>query len=201
MMSKIRCAAIIAGGASRRMGTSKALLEIEGVTLVARVAGVLRALFPQVIIVTSDLQIAGVSHLTAIADEIPNRGPIGGIHAALNYFQEPAFCVACDMPFLNAKAIEFLCQQSDDCDAVFPFVETSGVKRAEPLHAVYAPTCLPFFEAEFALERVRPVEQVLREARMKFIEAEQLRVFDEELRFLRNWNSPQDAQADGFTVC
>jgi len=202
-MPDIRCAAIIAGGASRRMGSCKALLEIEGETLVARVAGVLQSLFPEVIVVTGNLQIAQAANLPAIADEVANCGPIGGLHAALNHFHQPTFCIACDMPFANARAIEFLCLQGADCDAVLPLVETdkiSATKRAEPLHAVYTPACLPFFEAEFQCERVRSVERVLGAARVKFIEADALRVFDAELRFLRNWNSPQDARADGFSL-
>lgn len=188
------------------MGSCKALLEIEGETLVARVAGVLRSLFPEVIVVTGNLQIAQAANLPAIADEVANCGPVGGLHAALNHFHQPTFCIACDMPFANAKVIEFLCLQGDDCDAVLPLVEsgetgkTGATKRAEPLHAVYAPACLPFFEAEFQRERVRSVERVLSGARVKFIEADALRVFDAELRFLRNWNSPQDARADGFSL-
>lgn len=199
-MPKVHCAAIIAGGASRRMGTHKALLEIEGEKLIARIAGVLRALFPRIIVVTSDSQIAQAAGLPAIADEIPRRGPLGGIHAALRHFNEPVFCIACDMPFVNAGAIEFLCLQYDNCDAVLPTTENDGAKRAEPLHAVYAPACLPIFEAEFESERVRPVERVLAEARVKCIEARELRVFDEELRFLRNWNTPQDALDDGTAL-
>ena len=199
-MLKVRCAAIIAGGASRRMGQNKALLSIEGEPLVARVSRIIQPLFSEIVVVTSDSAVARATNLSAIPDAISGRGPLSGIHAALKHFNAPAFCVACDMPFLNAPAIEFLCAQLQDSDAVLPRVETSGTKRAEPLHAVYAPSCLPFLEAEFACERVRPVEGVLENARLRFVEEDQLRVFDGELRFLRNWNYPHDACADGFAI-
>lgn len=202
-MPKVRFAAIIAGGASRRMGTNKALLKIEGEPIVARVARVLRPLFAEIVIVSSNLDIARAAALPAIPDEISGRGPLGGIHAALRYFGEPTFCIACDMPFLNAAAIEFLCARfedcSSDCDAVLPRLKSSGAQRGEPLHAVYAPSCMAFFEEEFKRERVRSVEGVLEDARLRFVEEDELRAFDGALGFLRNWNSPQDAQHDGFT--
>jgi len=199
-MIPVRCAAIIAGGASRRMGQNKALIPINGEPLVTRVAKVLRPLFSKVVVVTFDFDIARAAALPAIEDEVSGRGPLGGIHAALRHFNAPVFCVACDMPFLNGPAIEFLCAQLKDFDAVLPRLENGEASRAEPLHAVYAPSCLPFLEAEFACERVRPVEGVLENARLRFVEEDQLRVFDGELRFLRNWNYPHDACADGFAI-
>ena len=199
-MTEVRCAAIIAGGASRRMGRNKALLEIEGEPIIARTAGVLQSLFPNLIVVTTNPEIEAACGFPAIPDAFSGRGPLGGIHAALHYFEAPVFCVACDMPFLNKGAIEFLCAQlNENFDAVLPRVGSGENHRAEPLHAVYAPACAPIIEAEFERERVRSVEGVLQAARVRYVEETSLRAFDSELRFLRNWNFPQEAQADGFT--
>ena len=157
MDSPVKAAAIIAGGASRRMGQNKALLSLDGVPLVLRVARVLAPLFSKLAVVTGDAEISRAANLPSIPDIHPGKGPLGGIHAALRHFQAPVFCVACDLPFLNGEAIEFLCAQLKSHDAVLPRI--GG--RAQPLHAVYRPSCLPIFEKELQGERVRRVEQVL----------------------------------------
>ncbi len=192
----VRCAAIIAGGASRRMGQNKALLEFEYQPLIARVAGVLRELFSEIILVTCDAKIARAANLPPIPDIYENKGPLGGIHAALSHFQKPTFCVACDLPFLNADAIEFLCAQLKNHDAALPQIQN----RVEPLHAVYTPSCLPIFETELQNERARSVSGVLQTLNVRLVEENELRVFDADLKFLTNLNTPDEARAAGLTL-
>ena len=195
MPGPVACAAIIAGGASRRMGTDKALLDFEGQPLVARVAGVLRLLFPKVVVVTADQSVSRAANFPAIRDVFPDKGPLGGVHAALEYFKAPTFCVACDLPFLNQNVIRFLCESFDNCDVLAPRINS----RMEPLHAIYAPTCLPILETALQNERVPRVERVLAPLSMRFIEEEELRKFDPELKFLTNLNTPEEARAAGIS--
>jgi molybdopterin-guanine dinucleotide biosynthesis protein A len=192
----VHCAAIIAGGASRRMEQNKALLEFQGQPLIARVAGVLRARFSEVIVVTANQEIARATHLPAMPDVYENKGPLGGIHAALAHFQKPVFCVACDLPFLNANAIDFLCAQLKNHDAVLPQIQN----HAQPLHAVYTPRCTPIFETELQNERTRSVAGVLQALDVRFVTENELCVFDADLKFLTNLNTPQEARAAGLTL-
>lgn len=199
-MNAVNRAAILAGGASRRMGQPKALLTLEGEPLVMRLARVLGSLFQELIVVTSDDEIARVSGLASVADIFPGKGPLGGIHAALAHFQQPTFCLACDLPFLNPRAIEYLCAGLEDNDAVLPRTGENKGARAEPLHAVYAPNCLPVFEQELQSERARPIERVVEPLQVRFLAEQELRLFDSKLKFLSNINTPDDARKAGITI-
>jgi molybdopterin-guanine dinucleotide biosynthesis protein A len=192
----VHCAAVIAGGASQRMGRTKAMLPFKGQPLIARVAGVLRARFSQVIVVTASREIARAANLPAIPDIYEKKGPLGGIHAALAHFQKPVFCVACDLPFLNGGAIDYLCAHLENHDAVLPQIKN----HAQPLHAVYTPHCTPVFESELQNERARSVAGVLQTLDARFVTEGELRAFDAELKFLTNLNTPQEARAAGLTL-
>lgn len=186
---KIEHAAIIAGGASRRMGQTKALMQIEGEPLIARVAEVVRGVLPELVVVTSSPDIAAAANAPATPDVFPGKGPLAGIHAAIKYANAPIFCCACDMPHLNADFIRYLCERLEDYDAVVPRV---GVYD-EPLHSIYAPSCLPAIEAELQGE-VGPVDNIFKQLRVLFVDAAEARRFDAELRMFDNWNTPEDTR-------
>lgn len=184
------CAAIIAGGASRRMGTPKALLQLEGTPLIARIAAQLRSVFPELVVVTGEPEFADAAGARAIPDVFPHRGALGGLHAALHHFKEPVFCVACDLPYLRPDVLQYFAAQRRGADAWVPRIDG----HAEPLHALYAPTLLPVFERALQAEKPPAVETVLRGCSVRWLQDE-LRAFDPELKFLTNWNEPMDLPA------
>lgn len=187
-MPQVQRAAIIAGGKSTRMGRDKALLPFGQTTLIAHIAGVLRPIFPELFVATSNSEIARAASLPAIADVFPGRGPLAGIHTALAHFNAPTFVVACDMPFLNAEFIRFLSEDFDGAARV-P-LSNSGF---EPLHAVYAPVCLPTFENHLQGEsKMSPLRRVLEEVGATWVSVEVARRFDGDLRMFVNWNTPAD---------
>lgn len=162
----------------------------------AHIAGVLRPLFENIVIVTCDGEISRAAGLPSVADVYQGKGPLGGIHAALRHFQAPVFCVACDLPFLNADAIRFLCAQIEIHDAVLPRI--GG--RLQPLHAVYAPSCLATFEEELLAGRARRMGQVLASLEVRFLEEAAWQIFDEPLKIFTNLNTPEEARAAGFSL-
>jgi molybdopterin-guanine dinucleotide biosynthesis protein A len=186
----VRCAAIIAGGASRRMGTSKALLNLDGQPLIARIAALLRSVFPELVVVTPSSEIAEAAGAPALPDAFPGKGPLAGIHAALWHLGQPVFCCACDMPSLNADFIRYLCDCLDDYDAVVPRLGTYD----EPLHAVYALSCLEAIESELRHDHIGPVDNIYGHLRVLFIDAEDARRFDPALRMFENWNTPEEVK-------
>lgn len=186
----VRYAAIIAGGASRRMGTTKALLDVEDRPLITHVAEVLRAVLPEVFVVTSSSEIADAAGASAVADVFPGKGPLAGIHAAIRHTGEPVFCCACDMPSLHAGFIRHLCEQLEEYDAVVP--RNGGYE--EPLHAVYTPSCLSAIEQELAKERVGPVNTIFRDLRVRWVEEEEARRFDPQVKMFENWNTPDEVK-------
>ena len=173
------------------MGRDKALLPFNEQPLVAHIAQILAPMFAEIIVVTANAQTAEAAHLPAVADNFPNRGPLGGIQAALKHFGAPAFVVACDMPFLNADFIRHLCADFGDDTARVPLSD----EGFEPLHAIYAPSCLPIFERYLRLDGKMPsLRRVLQEVSASWVGAAVTREFDGELKMFENWNTPEDVE-------
>ena len=188
-MTSIRCAAILAGGLSSRMGRDKALLELEGQPLVRRAARALEPLFETVIVVTNREEVARAAQTPSVPDAQSNKGPLAGIEAALSFFQQPVFFVACDAPFLNADFIAFQCGNwRDELDALLAQSE-NGV---EPLHAIWSPGCLPSIQPALEQERPPSLRRVLSGLRTSVLDVEEARRFDPQLRMFENWNTPSD---------
>ena len=186
-MLPVQRATILAGGKSSRMGCDKALLPFGNQTLIAHIAQILRPIFPEILVVTSNIQIARAADLPSVADRFPGRGPLAGIHAALLHFEAPIFVVACDMPFLNADFIRLLIREFDGAARV-PLSQGGF----EPLHAVYAPACLPPFERHLrGAEKLPPLRRVLEEVGAHWVSAEVARRFDSDLKMFGNWNTPE----------
>lgn len=76
--------AVLCGGASRRMGRDKALVEVDGVPLARRVADVLvAARCDRVVAVGGDGPALEALGLHVVADRWPGEGPLGGLATAL----------------------------------------------------------------------------------------------------------------------
>ena len=137
---------VLGGGKSRRMGADKSLLRLDRQTLLERAVDVLREVFDEVLIVADRAdRFGGLGEVRVVQDILPDAGPLGGIHAGLTAVDSPAaFVVACDMPLLDAGVIRGQVDvwQTADADAVVPLLDG----RPEPLHAVYAKSCLPAIE-------------------------------------------------------
>ena len=73
---------ILLGGKSSRYGSNKALVEIEGVRLVDRVAGVMKSIFHRVILLTNTPEEYTYLRLPMVEDLIMGLGPMGGIYTA-----------------------------------------------------------------------------------------------------------------------
>ena len=135
-LSEHVAAIILAGGRNRRMGgNDKAFLTVEGQTVFARTLTVLRACFPQVVVVSNQPQKYATFDVQVTSDEFVGQGPLAGIHAGLGLVDHPyAFVVACDMPFLRVEPVAFLVGRVDAQDAIVPWWDGD----IEPLHAIYA---------------------------------------------------------------
>ncbi len=85
-MRPVRClGAVLAGGASRRMGVDKALIKIDGVPLVQHAAKALtEAGVDEVVVVGGDPERLRALELRYVPDRFPHQGPLGGIVTALD---------------------------------------------------------------------------------------------------------------------
>ena len=143
---------IQAGGASSRMGRSKALVEFLGEPLVVRGVRRFKPIAEEVVVTTNEpdavgalLEAHGLSGVRLTRDLYAERGALKGIHTALDAVRtEYAALVAVDMvdasPALIAAEYAELVARGDGFAAAYPHVDGGY----EPFHAVYrVPACLP----------------------------------------------------------
>lgn len=129
---------VLAGGLNRRFdGKSKTNELIGGERIISRILNTIEPLFGEIIIVTNTPgDIKDISGVIIAGDIYRKRGPLGGIHAAMNSSSGKAvFIIAGDMPFTDNLLIKM---QIDDfinnpADASVPVVNGNH----EPLHALY----------------------------------------------------------------
>lgn len=138
-------AAVLVGGASRRMGRDKAVVEVDGHPMALRVIDALgRAGVRSVVTIGGSDRGFGVTHLE---DQYPGEGPLGGLLTALQHAPtELVFVVACDMPWVTRDVFRSLMQQLGDSDVALAYTD-----RLEPLCALWrAPVCLGALERAFS---------------------------------------------------
>ena len=184
-------AVILAGGKSSRMGRPKALVTFEGQPLIAHLVSLLRNLFDKIVIVAAPEHELPDLPATLVRDELPFRGPVGGIYYGLREAGEKAaFVTSCDAPFLNLSLIRFLTTQISHADVVVPYWED----RFQPLHAVYRTSVAPLLADQLERGELRPVTLFERVPTLK-IQEDEIRRFDPNGLSFLNMNTPEDYQA------
>lgn len=179
---------VLAGGKSRRLGTDKAFVEVEGVPMIRRVLEALRACCADVVIVARDTARYQGLDARLMADAWPIQAPLVGVCSGLRAIRTPwVFVAACDLPFLSPDAVRLLARLAAGSDAAVP--HTDG--RWHPLHAVYAAAAGPVLEARLE-QGTWSMMDALKALRVRPVTEEELEAADPTLRTLHNVNAPQD---------
>jgi len=175
-MARDACAVVLAGGESIRFGSDKALAQLRGQPLIARVLSGLRAAgFAQVAVAAKDpgRYAAVASGVELLTDARPQQTPLAGLAAGLLASRHDlVFACAADMPFAaDAALIDALCAAIADHDAAVP--QAGG--SLQPLCALWrrAP-CLKAAEELLAGPRPagpRAILQMVRAARLDWADA------------------------------
>ncbi len=101
--------AVLAGGASRRMGRDKATIEIAGRTMLERAVSRLRSLCREIVVVGPHRQESAVEGVSMVSDIHPHAGPLGGLHTALSRAAGRAvFVLACDLPNVSPGLLQWI---------------------------------------------------------------------------------------------
>jgi molybdopterin-guanine dinucleotide biosynthesis protein A len=178
---------VLAGGESRRMGRNKALMELEGQTLIARVLDRLSLLCDELIIATNDVELYADLPARVVPDVIVGRGALGGIHAGLTAMRnQRAIVVACDMPFLNPPLLRYMTVVAPGYDVVVPRLD----QYYEPLHAVYSVSCVEPI-AQLLAQGPRRIVDLYQRVRVREVTRAEVRLFDADLSFF-NVNTPEE---------
>lgn len=135
------CAALFAGGASRRMGTSKALLPWRGSTLVRYLAGEL-GFFSEKLLSAQQASLLPGADWRLVPDLRPGCGPLGALESVLSAMRaDAALCVACDLPFFTRELGQAMLRAfREEADCLVCRDETG---RVHPVCAIYRRQALP----------------------------------------------------------
>lgn len=173
---------VLAGGASRRMGRDKALLEFGGETLVARAARALANVADPVVI--ADRGRGLVPGFPSVPDGA-GAGPAAGIlGAAAALPGRSLLALACDLPWIEPGLLALLVAEAGD-----GWIVPLSSRGLEPLCALYGPAALAALaervaRGEFDLSGLSTVPG---------LSVRELRV--EEEGAFRNLNTPDDLRA------
>lgn len=187
---------ILAGGQSRRMGTDKSRLIIEGQSFGERIA---HELAP----VTSSQKIVGgwpVAEFESVPDIFPKVGALGGVHAALAACSAPwALIVACDFPLVTTELFTRLASFRESFEAVAPIQRD---QIPQPLCALYRlnPSLRQAEQLIKSGER-RPVA-LLQSLHTRWVSFGELSDLNGSHHFFDNINTPHDYERlseKGFT--
>lgn len=178
--------ALLAGGASTRMGRDKAQLPVAGVAAATRTARLLDSLFEEVLIVGGDPPADAPGRRVADPDgpRCALRGVVGALEAAR---AERVLIVAIDLPLLQPELLLALVAWPE-ADVVAPRV----AGRLEPLCAVYVrDTVLAPARARLASDRLA-LHELVGELSLCAIEGDDLRAIDPAGTALANANTPEE---------
>ena len=181
-------AVLLAGGKSRRMGEDKATILFRSVPLWKIQLELLRQLEPHELFVSARTDpVWRPADAQFVADQMPSRGPVSGIAAALSRISSDHLLVlAIDMPFMTENYLRGLCERVRTGSGIVPVIES----RFEPLAAVY-----PREVCHDVVATLSGNDFSLQSLISKLIAANKLepvQVSKEEKALLHNLNEPRD---------
>jgi len=182
---------VLAGGKSSRMGSDKAFLRLQEETLLTRALKVAGSVAKEVRIVGDGNKFAAFGRV--VEDRYRDRGPLGGIHAALSITTtELNLILAVDLPFVVPKFLKYLLVRARESGA------TVTVPRAgsglQPLCAVYRRDFTAVAEQALRAGKYK-VDAVFASVSTYVIEASELAAAGFSERSFLNVNTPEERYA------
>ena len=179
---------ILAGGESRRMGTDKSQLLLNGESFVERIAAELAAVTKDIVLVGKPVQRS--TKLPQTPDVYPGWGALGGVHTALaSSNADWCLIVACDFPFVTAGLFARLASLREAFEAVAP-VQSDGIPQ--PLCTLYQTKhCLERAEQLINSGERKPIA-LLQSVRTRWVPFADIQDLPGAEQFFVNVNTPED---------
>jgi molybdopterin-guanine dinucleotide biosynthesis protein A len=176
---------ILTGGKSTRMGTDKALIEIDRETLLSKAINLCQN-FCDEILISSNSKDHDINGIKRIQDEIENCGPMGGIYSSLKHAtNEWSFILSVDAINVTSDFVEFLSKHKTNFDAVVPVHS----KMKEPLIAMYNKNCMDYFKKHLDTRNYK-MHHLLESINANFVDAQEWVLKNPEI--FHNVNLPTD---------
>jgi molybdopterin-guanine dinucleotide biosynthesis protein A len=180
---------ILVGGKSSRMGSDKAFLRFGDETLLARALNVACAVAAEVRIVGDAGKFASFGPV--VEDVYRDRGPLGGIHAALtNSTTELNLMLAVDLPLVGLKFLEYLLLRAHESGAMVTIPRAGGL---QPLCAAYRRAFLEVAERSL-LEGKNKIDRLFAGVETCVLEENELGRAGFLVEMFRNVNTPEEFQ-------
>jgi len=170
------------------MGADKAMLEVAGQTLLQRTLELARA-------VSEDVRIVGVREkfgefAPVVEDKYPDRGPLGGIHAALaSTGSDFNLILAVDLPFLEKRFLQQLVTEARASGAVVTIARAGG--GLQPLCAVYRREFAVLAEQALAAGRNK-IDTLFAQTTVRIMEEDELARFAFSPAMFDNLNTQEE---------
>lgn len=133
-------AAVLTGGLSRRMGRTKALIEVDGRAMGDRVIDAARSVGAEpVVLIGGDPNELESLGAPVVPDRYPGEGPVAGILGALRHFEGTAdrvLVLPCDLAHVEVATLLPLLE-AERGDGV-ALVWVAATDRLEPMCAIWS---------------------------------------------------------------
>jgi molybdopterin-guanine dinucleotide biosynthesis protein A len=183
--------AILAGGQSRRMGQEKAFMVVGGQPVIERVLARVKPLSDDLFISTNSPEQYEQLGLPLVGDVYPNKGALGGIYSAIKAARyKHILIVACDMPFLNVRLLQYLISLAHSAEVVAPMIKPP---QPETMHAIYSKSCLPSIEKRLQANGLRVIG-FFDEVSVRYVDRDEISRFDPNFYSFLNMNTPEEWQ-------
>jgi molybdenum cofactor guanylyltransferase len=167
LLTEEATAIVLAGGRSRRMGTDKSMLPIDGRPMIEQICRQLRGTFAQVLISANDTEKFSFLGLDVIPDRTPDQGPLMAIASALEASgSELNLVVGCDIPRIRLPVVRRLLAEAEGADVIIPVTKDG---REQPLFAVYRRSVCPAMN-EVLRSGGRRISHIYSSCRVRFLE-------------------------------
>ena len=185
---KTLTAVLFAGGESRRMGTDKTTLTLNGEPLWSRQIRILRELHPaQVMVSARNKPDWCPDEIEVALDAPPSRGPLSGLVAALEKIQTThLLALAVDLPRISSEHLRKLWGLAEPGLGIIP--QNDGL--IEPLCAIYPAEAINALRAGLSEKDVslsRFIGTLADQKRIRFYT-----VTESETSLYQNVNTPEE---------
>jgi len=174
------------------MGKDKGLLQFGKFKMVEYILHQISGMGEKNFIVSNQPEEYQKFGLPVYPDIYQNIGALGGFHTIFSFLERDyAVVLACDMPFVNRDLINYLISLTKDFDIVVPRLTQN--EFVEPFRAVYSKKCL--YAVERAIARGnRKVISFFDDLRVRYVEKNEIHIYDADERSFFNVNTPADLQ-------
>jgi molybdopterin-guanine dinucleotide biosynthesis protein A len=203
LMAMRKTVLILAGGKSLRFQSlDKCFMRLHNKPLILHAIDNLANMADEIIVAARDeeqgnqIRARIPPHVLLVCDSMKGFGPLAGILSGLERASFPySLVIGCDMPFVIEEVVALLFEVAErgNYDAVVPRWENGML---EPLHAVYKKEPVVAAIQEAVKQGDKQILKVLRQLKkVYFIEVNELRELDSDLKTFRNINTPEELRS------